>query len=148
VVEAAIELDPDKRVKLEAFREEVKRASEGSTVHRVYKEFNSLHDFEVVAIQDQRQVRSLLIAAGLTAAAANVRAALSAALGKRCGWITDALLGHLTMTTAGVSCASTSSTAIASVAVIWPLASSVTLVTGSRSIRDLQPRQFSSTDMC
>jgi hypothetical protein len=42
--------------------------------------------------------RSRLIPASLTAAAAKVRAAMSAAVGKRCGWITVSLVGHLTMT--------------------------------------------------
>jgi hypothetical protein len=47
LVEEAVELDPRKRAKLDVFREEVKRASERSTINRVYKEFNSLQDFEV-----------------------------------------------------------------------------------------------------
>jgi hypothetical protein len=59
VVEEAVELDPDKRSKLEAFREEVKRASEGSTVHRVYKEFHSLQHFEVAATQSAAVLRRL-----------------------------------------------------------------------------------------
>jgi Domain of unknown function (DUF4062) len=60
LVEAAVELDPERRSKLEALREEVKRASEGSTVHRVYKEFNSLQDFEVAATQAVAELRRLL----------------------------------------------------------------------------------------
>jgi hypothetical protein len=60
VVEAAVELDPDMRSKLQAFREEVKRASEESTVHRVYEEFDSLQDFEVAATQSVAELRRLL----------------------------------------------------------------------------------------
>ena len=67
--------------------------------------------------------RSRLICASFTTAAANVRAALSAADPKRCGWITVALFGHLTITTAGASSASISSTVIVSVLVSWPEAS-------------------------
>jgi hypothetical protein len=66
----------------------------------------------------------------------------------RCGWITLGLAGQMTITTAGFSLDSISSTLIVSVAVIWPVASSVILDMRSRCIRDLQPRQFSSTDMC
>jgi hypothetical protein len=57
---AAVEVDPIKIRKLDAFREEVKRASEGSTVHRVYKEFNSLQGFEVAATQSVAALRRLL----------------------------------------------------------------------------------------
>jgi hypothetical protein len=60
LVEAAVELDPERRSKLEALREEVKRGSEGSTVDRVYKEFNSLQDFEVAATQAVAELRRLL----------------------------------------------------------------------------------------
>jgi hypothetical protein len=60
VVEDAVELDPDKRSKLEAFREEVKRASEGSAVHRVYEEFDSLQEFEVAATQSVAELHRLL----------------------------------------------------------------------------------------
>jgi len=52
---------------------------------------------------------------------------------KRRGWMTLGLPGHLTMITAGVSFASINSTVIVSVAVSWPLASSVTWGMGSRS---------------
>jgi hypothetical protein len=57
---AAVEVDPGKRSKLDAFREEVKRASAGSTVHRVYKEFDSVQDFEVAATQSVAELRRLL----------------------------------------------------------------------------------------
>ena len=60
--------------------------------------------------------------ASRTAAAAKVRAAVSAAAGKRRGCSTEGLAGHRMMTTAGVSLASISSTVIVSVAVIWPVA--------------------------
>ena len=46
-----VESDPEKNRKLEAFRQEAKRSSPGSSVHRVYKEFNSLSEFEVAATQ-------------------------------------------------------------------------------------------------
>ena len=58
--EDAVELDPGKRSKLDAFREEVKRASEASMVNRVYKEFDSLQDFEVAATQSVAELRRLL----------------------------------------------------------------------------------------
>jgi hypothetical protein len=57
---AAVEVDPIKICRLDAFREEVKRASEGSTIHRVYKVFDSLQDFEVAATQSVAGLRRLL----------------------------------------------------------------------------------------
>jgi Domain of unknown function (DUF4062) len=42
-----IELDPDKRRKLDAFRERAKRMRDGSTVERVYEVFESLEQFSV-----------------------------------------------------------------------------------------------------
>ena len=57
---AAVEVDPMKIAKLDAFREEVKRASEGLTVHPVHKEFNSLQEFEVAATQSVAELRRLL----------------------------------------------------------------------------------------
>jgi hypothetical protein len=71
-----------------------------------------------------------LIPANRVAASANNLASAAAVSGKRCGWMTLGLLGHLTMTTAGVWFASINSTVIVSVAVSWPLASSVTLDIG------------------
>lgn len=47
VKKADIERDPEKIAKLEAFREEVKRAEAQSHLQRVYYEFNSLHEFEL-----------------------------------------------------------------------------------------------------
>ena len=63
---ADIEQDPEKIAKLVAFREEVKRVSQGSNLHRVYHEFNELHEFHLAVTQavgelrrylDQRQAR-------------------------------------------------------------------------------------------
>lgn len=56
----AVELDPDRRRKLQAFREEVKRVTEGSTLHRVYAVFNSFHEFEVAATQSVAELRRFL----------------------------------------------------------------------------------------
>ena len=55
-----VELDPEKIRKLEAFREEAKRAAAGSPVHRVYKVFNSLGEFEVAATQSVAELRRYL----------------------------------------------------------------------------------------
>lgn len=57
---AAVERDPEKMRKLEAFRDEVKRATAGSSVHRVYKEFNSLREFEQAAMQSVAELRRFL----------------------------------------------------------------------------------------
>ena len=55
-----VESDPEKKRKLEAFREDAKKAAAGSPVHRVYKEFNSLSEFEVAAAQSVAELRRLL----------------------------------------------------------------------------------------
>ena len=55
-----MEQDPEKIAKLAAFRDEVKRAAEDSPVHRVYCEFNDLHEFEVAATQSIAELRRLL----------------------------------------------------------------------------------------
>ena len=55
-----VELDPEKKCKLEAFREEAKRAGAGSRVHRVYKVFNSLGEFEVATTQSVAELRRYL----------------------------------------------------------------------------------------
>ena len=55
-----VETDPEKRRKLEAFREEAKRAAADSRVHRVYKVFNSLSEFEVAATQSVAELRRFL----------------------------------------------------------------------------------------
>jgi hypothetical protein len=49
ITEADIELNPDKRKKLEAFRERAKRMHEGSEVERVYQIFDSLARFSTAA---------------------------------------------------------------------------------------------------
>jgi hypothetical protein len=49
VTEADIELDPDKRKKLDAFRQRAKRMREGSEVERVYELFDSLEQFSRAA---------------------------------------------------------------------------------------------------
>ena len=55
-----VESDPEKKRKLDAFREDAKRAAAGSRVHRVYKEFNSLSQFEVAAVQSVAELRRFL----------------------------------------------------------------------------------------
>lgn len=55
-----IELDPDKQRKLEAFRENAKRSTADSSVHRVYKVFNNLHEFEVAATHAVAELRRFL----------------------------------------------------------------------------------------
>jgi hypothetical protein len=49
LTEANIEFDPDKRKKLEAFRERAKRMKDGSEVERVYEVFESLQQFSEAA---------------------------------------------------------------------------------------------------
>ncbi|HET9767314.1 MAG TPA: DUF4062 domain-containing protein [Thermoanaerobaculia bacterium] len=46
-----VEIDVAKKAKLDAFRESAKRLRPDSAVHRVYKVFNDLQDFEVAATQ-------------------------------------------------------------------------------------------------
>src|SRR5258708_3757370 len=46
-----VETDPDKIKKLQAFRDRAKRMNPDSAVHRVYKVFNDLQEFEVAATQ-------------------------------------------------------------------------------------------------
>lgn len=58
LTEADVELDPVKRDKLAAFREEAKLA--GGAVHRVYKEFNDLGDFATAATQSVAELHTLL----------------------------------------------------------------------------------------
>ena len=52
-----VETDPEKIKKLEAFRENAKRMTPASSVHRVYKIFNSLHEFETAATQSIADLR-------------------------------------------------------------------------------------------
>jgi hypothetical protein len=49
VIEADIELDPEKRKMLEVFRQRAKRMHEGSEVERVYQVFDSLEQFSTAA---------------------------------------------------------------------------------------------------
>ena len=49
LVEEDVELDPDKRQKLDAFRERAKRMREGGEVQRVYQTFDSLEQFSTAA---------------------------------------------------------------------------------------------------
>lgn len=51
VKRADVEQDIEKARKLTAFRENAKRVSEDSSLHRVYYTFNSLQDFQVAAMQ-------------------------------------------------------------------------------------------------
>jgi hypothetical protein len=55
-----VEQDAEKRRRLDAFREEAKRSSADSRVHRVYKVFNSLNEFEVAATQSVAELRRFL----------------------------------------------------------------------------------------
>jgi hypothetical protein len=87
----------------------------------------SLRGYDVAGRAHSR--RSRLIAASRTAALAKVRAAMSQQ-GEAVWMDHGRLAGHRTMITAGVSFASISSTVIVSVLVIWPVASSVILLTG------------------
>jgi hypothetical protein len=57
---ADVERDPEKVAKLDAFREEVKRAEAESRLQRVYYEFNSLHEFELAATRSVAELRRLL----------------------------------------------------------------------------------------
>ncbi|WP_261563142.1 hypothetical protein [Frankia tisae] len=75
VPETAVELDSEKRGKLAAFREEVKRASADSSMHRVYREFDSLEDFRDAVTQSVAVLRRDL----------DARAAENAAEGNRPG---------------------------------------------------------------
>jgi hypothetical protein len=52
-----VETDPAKRARLDAFRESAKRMSAESAVHRVYKVFNNLQEFEAAAIQSVAELR-------------------------------------------------------------------------------------------
>jgi hypothetical protein len=56
----AVEQDPEKIGKLNAFREDVKRATAETQVQRVYKEFNSLPEFDVAAMQSVAELRRYL----------------------------------------------------------------------------------------
>ena len=77
-----VELDPEKKRKLEAFREEAKRAGAGSRVHRVYKVFNSLGEFEVAATQSVAELRRYLDAQAAAAGQERAPAAAGSAGGE------------------------------------------------------------------
>lgn len=54
---ADIETDPQKRQKLNAFRENAKPLKTESSVHRVYNVFNDIHEFEVAATKSLAKLR-------------------------------------------------------------------------------------------
>jgi tetratricopeptide (TPR) repeat protein len=58
--EADIELDADKRAKLNAFRERAKRMAHDTPVHRVYVTFDSLEDFTEKAAHSVAELRRYL----------------------------------------------------------------------------------------
>jgi len=60
VKERDVELDPEKRRKLAAFREDAKRSAADSRLHRVYKVFNSLSELEVAAARSMAKLRRFL----------------------------------------------------------------------------------------
>jgi tetratricopeptide (TPR) repeat protein len=66
VKQSAVEQDPEKIAKLAAFREDVKRDTADSALHRVYAEFNSLEEFEVAATQSVAELRRFLDGATVT----------------------------------------------------------------------------------
>ena len=76
-----VESDPEKKHKLDAFREDAKRAAGGSQVHRVYKVFNSLREFEAAATQSVAELRRFLDAQATAAGQPPVPAASGAAAG-------------------------------------------------------------------
>ncbi|MCK9895603.1 DUF4062 domain-containing protein [Frankia sp. AgB32] len=57
---AAVEAGPEEFGKLALFREEVKRASNDSSVERVYREFDSLQEFKEAVIHSVAELRPLL----------------------------------------------------------------------------------------
>jgi len=72
VLRAAVERDPEKIPKLDAFLEDVKRAAADSPVHRVYREFNDLTDFSIAATQSVAELRRHLDARSAPAASAQL----------------------------------------------------------------------------
>jgi Domain of unknown function (DUF4062) len=54
---ADVERDPDKIRKLEKFRDEVKRSGEDAGVERVYREFDSVREFETDVMQSVAELR-------------------------------------------------------------------------------------------
>jgi tetratricopeptide (TPR) repeat protein len=57
VKRADVEQDADKARKLLAFRENVKLIGDGSSLHRVYKTFNNIQEFQVAATQSVAELR-------------------------------------------------------------------------------------------
>ncbi|HYK01823.1 MAG TPA: DUF4062 domain-containing protein [Thermoanaerobaculia bacterium] len=55
-----VETDPDKKRKLDAFRERAKRFDAGSGVERVYRVFNDLHEFQLAALPAIAELRRYL----------------------------------------------------------------------------------------
>ena len=76
-----VESDPEKKRKLDAFRQEAKRSSADSRVHRVYKVFNGLSEFEVAATQSVAELRRFLDAQASAAGQPSASAALERAAG-------------------------------------------------------------------
>jgi len=76
-----VESDREKKRKLDAFREDAKRAAAGSPVHRVYKEFDSLSEFEVAAMQSVGELRRFLDAQATAVGQPPVQAAPGSAAG-------------------------------------------------------------------
>ena len=74
-----VESDPEKKRKLDAFREDAKRTAEGSQIHRVYKVFNSLREFETAATQSVAELRRFLDTQAAAAGRSAVLAASAAA---------------------------------------------------------------------
>lgn len=60
VLPADVETDPDKREKLNAFRERAKQMGPDSPVHRVYSTFNSLEEFSTQCIHAVAELRRYL----------------------------------------------------------------------------------------
>lgn len=58
---ADVEIDPEKKKKLDAFRERAKRLRPTSSVHRIYKVFNDLPEFGIAAMQSVGYLRNYLV---------------------------------------------------------------------------------------
>jgi hypothetical protein len=76
IIEEDIELDPDKRQKLDAFRDRAKRMRDGEEVQRVYQTFESLEQFATAAaiaigkLAPQLEQRELAVRSSAIATAA------------------------------------------------------------------------------
>jgi hypothetical protein len=69
----AVERDPEKTGKLEAFQEAVKRSMTDPGVERVYQEFSSLGEFETAAMQSVAELRRHLEAGSVPVPASGDR---------------------------------------------------------------------------